>query len=737
MDPVTPLGAILGLAGKAWDLGRYIHNIYQGTKTVDTSVRNLGREVQDLASTCDLVHEEMASVLTAPTSEKHGSPYDPDGTLEKCICGQVRHCDSTIEELREIAERLWPRKKKFLDRTARQLRLQDAKEQIEDIRARIRSHTDALHTVLHVLSIKVAHVSPGQAMGQLPETLDDLRESILRIEAKLEQHPVHESSIDRDTPALVEYARGTLQSGMTLCDGTVTDSTVGVDSVVGGEQAAVTNKTVAEWISSAERAGHARQDVLPEHVADVNTNADTLQHSEPSTIPQGEYDYDSDDEHAEFAKAAFEAGSCAFNKQDWQSANGYLTISKKAFMGLPVSHRDTSTLFELQHKVAMCSYHLGSFVVAETELQGLLQLEPESDEHRIEQCNIYHTLAEIYVRQNKLDTAKVVCKKTLQARSRLLGKLHASRFESIALLSRICELLGEEVHANVYLSMIPDDQRGRLIAAASILQPSDVDEVVSSTPMETPILSLGTVEVLGDFSGSSTDCTPSGASILRRSPDGSDSTTRAARTLSIAGPTPHGHLSEETEFSGSSHEECVLGDTLRDHPRKHALSPQHRTLSARDPAVGPKADGKGLQVSTPKQTEEVRAVKSLDQEAWSEIDAGRALVDAITSHDADAVRALLQCRSVAVRRRMLAHQNSRGRTPLYYAVDRAANKKRLSLDIVRIMLDHGADPAQGMTRAYRYTTARMRAIDSDRKDLIDLVCYHAYSKALRKMGWKT
>jgi hypothetical protein len=167
-----------------------------------------------------------------------------------------------------------------------------------------------------------AHLSPGQAMGQLPETLDGLRENISRIEAKLQQRPVRENSVDHDTPALVEYARDTLRSGMTLFDGSVAGSTVDVNSVIGGEQAAVANKTVAEWIASAERTGHARQDVMPEHVADINTNADTLQHSEPSISSQGEYDYESDDEQAEFAKAAFEAGSCAFDKQDWPSATG-------------------------------------------------------------------------------------------------------------------------------------------------------------------------------------------------------------------------------------------------------------------------------------------------------------------------------------------------------------------------------------------------------------------------------
>jgi hypothetical protein len=522
---------------------------------------------------------------------------------------------------------------------------------------------------------------------------------------------------------------------MTLFDGSVAGSTVDVNSVIGGEQAAVANKTVAEWISSAERTGHARQDVMPEHVADVSTNADTLQHSEPSIISQGQDDYDSDDEQAEFAKAAFEAGSCAFDKQDWPSATGYLMISKKAFMGLPVNHRDTRTLFELQHKVAMCSYHLGSIDDAESELQGLLQLEPESDEQRIQQCNMNHMLAEIYVRQNKLDAAKAVCKQTSQARSRLLGKQHTSRLESIALLSRICELLGEEVHAKVYFSMIPDDQRDRLIAAASALQPSDVDKVALSTPMETSVLSIGAVEVPEDFPGSSTDCTTSGASDPQRRQKGSDSTTRAARALSIRGPTPGGHdpPSEEAEHSDSTREKSVLADTLRDGPREHVRSPQHE--EARKATVGPKADSKGPRVSTPEQTERVGVVGSPNQEpratsAWT------ALWEAIASDDADAVRALFQSRPFAARR-VLTQQNPRGRTPLYYAVTRAANNERLPLDIVHILLDHGADldrPA-GKSRDNLYTTARKRAMASDREDLVALVRNQALKIALRKSGW--
>lgn len=114
MEPITPLSAvsaILGLAGKAWDLGRYIHNVYQGAKTVDARIKNLSSEVHGLASTCDLVHAGLACVLTGTASEKHGVPYDPDGSLEKGICAQVSQCESTVEELGKIAERLWPRKR--------------------------------------------------------------------------------------------------------------------------------------------------------------------------------------------------------------------------------------------------------------------------------------------------------------------------------------------------------------------------------------------------------------------------------------------------------------------------------------------------------------------------------------------------------------------------------------------------------------------------------------------------
>jgi tetratricopeptide (TPR) repeat protein len=235
---------------------------------------------------------------------------------------------------------------------------------------------------------------------------------------------------------------------------------------------------VKEWMASAERTGNEHRNALPtppKHSADGDSHA-----SESSESSDGQSGCDDDDDQVEFAKAARDAGRRAYDKRDWQSAKNLFATSKKTFAQLPVSRRKLYTLSGLHYHIAGCSFNLGFLDDAESELQEILHIEPDSDEQRILHCDAHHFLAFIYVRKNKLDAAKDICKRTLNARSRLLGKQHQARLKSIALLSRICELLGETADSEVYLSMIPDDQRSKLVAAISNIRPSDVDRCSSS-----------------------------------------------------------------------------------------------------------------------------------------------------------------------------------------------------------------------------------------------------------------
>ena len=566
----------------------------------------MGSEVHSLASTCDLVHEGLAHVLTGAASEKHGSPYDHDGTLEKGICGQVAHCESTIEELGKIAERLWPRKKKFVDRTVRELRLQDAREQIDDLRARIRSHTDALHTVLLDLNIKVAHVSPSQALSQLPDDLGDLRESIRRIEAKLERPSAREVTADCNMPALVEYARGTLQSGITLFNESIAGSVVGVGSVIGGEQAAVTNKTVAEWVLSAEWTGNERHDVAPEHFADVNAHA------------PGHADCNSDDEQVEFAKTAFDAGLCAFYKEDWQSATEYFVVSKKTIIELPVNRRDLDTLLDLQQNIALRLYNLGFTDNAEQNLQEILQLEPVSDNQRILQCEANQLLARIYVWHNRLDAAKHICKRTSNARARLLGKHHGSRLRSIALLSRICKLLGDEVESKVYLSMIPEEHRERLTMAMSDVRPCNVDKPASSavaverqsvTTARATDSNRYSPRIAPTISTAGSKDRVSSAPIMQKPLPGP--TTDPSRPVSTANVRPKGRdLQRDAAAQPEPLKQIPVLDATLPHRSTKVMRPSSgRTPDgveeAKEAGVSPNANGKGYQGSMPRRTRKV------------------------------------------------------------------------------------------------------------------------------------
>jgi hypothetical protein len=692
--------------------------------------------------------------LTGAASENHDRPYDPDGTLDNCIRSQVTHCESTIEELGKIVKRLWPRNKKFVDRTVRQFKLQDAKEQIDDLRARIRSHTDALHTVLHVLSIKVAHISPGQAMGQLPETLDDLRRTVLRIEEKLEQRPV---AVDDDMPMLVKYARGALRSGETLFDESVAGSIAGVDSVIGGEQAAFTNKTVAEWILSAEQTGHEFQDVSPEYLAGINISADAPGQLESVGSSQTRSDYDSNEEQAEFARAAFEAGSSAFDKQDWQSATDYLMISKKIIVELPVNHRESRFLFELQYKVGVCSYHLGSADNGASELQELLKLEPDSDEQRIQQCNAYDMLAKVYICQNKLDDAKGVCQRTLDARSRLLGKQHEARLESLALLSRICEILGEEVHSKVYLSMIPENQRKRLIAAMSVLQPSGEDMKASCTPEGAQGQSAGTAEGRNATKARVTGCNQSPPRTVpgpsaARSKDGESSTRKSSVGIRPTtdsprmrcSPSPNLQSRNSPSDGAAQPEPSKKGSAFdvasRDRPKKSTcpdVTDSYALDKVEKTTMSPKTDYKGASPPPGKRRQARRAPKAaptlpISVEALLQKPDARegmtALREAIGLDDADAVNTLLRWQPSHRVQSWLSKKDGYGSTPLFFAMRRATSSKDLPLDIIRSLLEYGADveerDVEWKTRLWR-GTAKSLALNSGRDDLVALVTRHS------------
>jgi ankyrin repeat protein len=483
MEPIGAAAGIAQISRSAWELGSYIYTIYQGTKTIGESVQSLALEVNGLASTCDLVHNELGTVLTKPGSGSTVSRYDKDGRLRRCIDHQVAQCKNTLGELETVVEALWPRNESFFERASKQVDLQNSREQTTEIRQRIRSHTDALHTILLVVNIRVAHIAPDHATQQLPGKLDDLRQMLKNIESKLDGSQERSRFPGDDESTLINFARDTLRSGKTLYEASVAGSVLGAetaDSVMGCEQAASSNKKVAEWVTAVNtlrtesREGHF-SDNAPSVFSDDGKDTTATKSTSgggPLAVLADDVDYDSDDEQVELAQAALDQGNRAFDAGKWVSASKLLHTSLKLLTKLPQKHKRAEGIFELQYRLAVCSYHTGNVDQAEAGLESLSQHTPISDVQGIELCNARHLLSRIYIERNNFHSAREACDSTLKARSRLLGKQHEARFESMALMSRIYCLLDDDVMSELYAERIPEARRDALLAAVSTLGPS-------------------------------------------------------------------------------------------------------------------------------------------------------------------------------------------------------------------------------------------------------------------------
>jgi len=504
MDPIGAVASILQISKNAYQLAKYIHDVYEGAKRIDENVRSLASEVNGLADSCKLVHDELHTVLTRSPSGAAGLLFDNDGRLGRCVDQQVVQCDNTLDELRRVVDVLWPRNGTLYQRVSKQIDLQNSRAQTNEIRKHIRSHTDALHTILLVINIRVSHFAADYTPQQLLGNLDDLKTRLMSIELKLGGTQSRRNSTGDGNTTLVDVAEETLRTGKTLYEKSLVGTVRGNDSVMGDEPAQT--GTVGNWVDTvnklrrASREGCIADIELPPGFSDDGRDTAATGSTSGGVLQLPTLDeddsYDSDDEQVELAQAALIKGNRAFDAQNWDLAAKVLHTSLKLLYKLPHKHKRQQDIFGLQYRLAVCSYHTGDVDHAEAGLESLLQHEPVSDKEGIQLCDARHLLSRIYVERDKLELARVACEGTLKARSRLLGKQHEARFESMALMSRISQLLQDDVMSDLYASRIPDAHRDDMLAAVSTLQPKD--------PLPTPnsVLALPTTSERSQYATS-------------------------------------------------------------------------------------------------------------------------------------------------------------------------------------------------------------------------------------------
>ncbi|KAK5122841.1 hypothetical protein LTR85_003756 [Meristemomyces frigidus] len=481
VEPLTAAGtaaSVLQLAEAFWKLGNAVYQLYNDTIVVDETVKSLIAEVNALGTACDLVFQELNSILAAPKTSSH-STYDKDGRLWSCIVAEVERSKQTLHDFELIVDRVKEESQHFLTQARRQIRLNVAKDQMLALRQRLRSHMDSLHTVLLTVNVKVAHFAPGVANETLLATVNELKEMILKLQHANDSAELHDSSTHTDFD-LVLYATDVVMSGSTLYEASVANG-----SVQGGHGAADTNIRVAKWVGTCESL---RRD---QHISDPSEGSsyastglsgeeDTSRTTGDTPVTHGAanddgdslepLDYDSDDALSiKLVQTAIREGGQAYAQGQWREADASLQEALDLLQRLPTQLCKSYDVFDLQHKLAVCAYHTEEPAFVEEALASLVRELPQSDDQRRVVCDARHMLAHVYIRMGKLDLAETACETALKGRLRLLGEEHDSTLTSLALMSRVYQLLGKPARANLYKSMIPAPQRASLVAATESL----------------------------------------------------------------------------------------------------------------------------------------------------------------------------------------------------------------------------------------------------------------------------
>ncbi|KAF2720866.1 hypothetical protein K431DRAFT_346777 [Polychaeton citri CBS 116435] len=720
MDPLSTVGAVASVAQlgqHAFKLGRALYKIIDAAKSIDENVKQLALDTEALARACELVNAELEKVTTSPDGTS-SAPYDLDGKVGRCLNAQVENCQSTLESLDEVVKTLSTPSQTFLGQVLRQIEFQKREATIDRIRKHIQSHTEALQILLHVASINVAHAAPGLANQELLHHLAKLDSRLRNIEDKLPTQPKDFMVGDDNSFKLLQVcARDALRSGKGLYEASVAG-----DSVIGAEDAVHNNFKIVNWL---ERADERYEALIAPPIFDIVSNPSTTfsdpggrRNLETSGLPHGSLeatdmlnDDDSDVDLIEAATTGFKGSSEAFEAKNWAKAEDLLRAAFESLEQLPRRHRDNLDLFDIQYRLAVCGYHLREPLTVEAGLRSVLAHNAVSDQQRIQMCDAGYLLACLLIKLGRLNEAELVCRSTLKARSRLQGKKHEARFQTLALLSRVYELLQNHAQGEIYASMIPEGCRELHVREALSIQPiqqTTVSELITDTieprscqidhhtqlltppihaaPTETPNLSSGF-----DNTACNTSLSPSPAAEVEMKPFLEISGTPSPPII----PPQHRRESWAARVWSSSRQRISRTSTSSVNDEEIERRPSK--ASTKSPSVRSSQSGE-TPLHAAVRTDNFPLVHFL-----------------LEYHDAD---------------RQLKTLNDDGLSPLAVAIQRAGDNNNLSLNIIRALLSAGGDLSQkhiipGHHRSNSHSgssmsfTPRDIARNSNRRDLIE------------------
>lgn len=157
--------------------------------------------------------------------------------------------------------------------------------------------------------------------------------------------------------------------------------------------------------------------------------------------------------------AAVDAGTQSFEAEDWEEAEALFQEAFQTLFQLSVEQQARFNVFDMQYKIAACTFRTQGPAVAEQMLSSLVK-QPANSKQQYETISAaQHLLSLSCVRLGHGERARSECEIALLTRRRVLGKTSDAALESTALLAHIYLLLNNRARAKSYMAIIPEDRR--------------------------------------------------------------------------------------------------------------------------------------------------------------------------------------------------------------------------------------------------------------------------------------
>lgn len=460
MDPLSIAASAAGLATGCTKVAAILYTWIDDTIAVDENVAALCVEIKALERVLESISNASTSAPRPVMAE-----IDPDGSLwavVKATLGDINNTLAKISQLlNEVQNGSGVFSRGFLRKPTKQIKFGLRSKEIATYKDRVQSYSTAMTSALQMINVWVIISSPNRRLVWLKrlcsclmihnnssqdavfKVLHGLRSQIGRVEIALHQGtqptsgPIGSSQdadgnqITRNLRQLVRVAES-FHSNASAITREGPRSTVWGGSVLGDPLTREQFSNIESWIPPLS-----------------NSQGGT---ASPSTVIDPSYHSDSDDDiDKALLQRLRELAVESRHQGDHARAENFY---RKVIARSEASDSNYGPQDLVQDRVDLAYACLRQRKWADAEAIIL----PIAMERKLANVAVYvglHALAVAHMHSSDFAKAEQCCKLALWGQRKILGKETPSCWETLALLSRICEARGETEEAEAHRTFIP------------------------------------------------------------------------------------------------------------------------------------------------------------------------------------------------------------------------------------------------------------------------------------------